>query len=355
MPGVRGGEMKTDTLASLFAEMQNVRTDMAGLKELMDVPLCNVDSKMGLNMRSDVNTLLERIDAIWNEVKGEVEGMRAQATRLQVQLGNLQRAEEDEDSSKEERKTQLKRILHPSAGEKKMKRARQRLPQLPADVVLRVLKHTSVPDIGNSRKVCRMWRQVIDTHDLELWKDRCHELGMFPPEGTDTVLGRSARRTRLRIDTVRKEESNGDVRRKLVNVYKEHYETWIRHICRRCQPSGLRCLNTCCTHPSDFKWLDLNFCMKILNNPSFIVCFGGWEMHNFGTTQVGFELIDERTPDSLVSRRADAYEDAAMTVIRKDIFVQVDALKDSIVKQWSEFIVDELCPNHFHPAVNYHK
>lgn len=200
---------------------------------------------------------------------------------------------------------------------------RQRLPEFTADIVVRVLEYSCVPDIGKWRLVCRMWRNAIDGNSVRLWKTRCISLGFFPPEGTDTVLGRSDDRTRLRIETLAKEDAEKDVRRELMQVYRNHYLTWVWHICfwNSCHPTNLRHLKSCCSNASDLKWMNLKSCISYLSDE---LEFNVWKVRDLPND---LRLIDEAS-DSFVSlARLREYEDDYALEQREDIYVLHDKIE----------------------------
>lgn len=106
------------------------------------------------------------------------------------------------------------------------KRMRLRLVQLPKDVVGRILRHVSVPDIRSSQLVCTTWRRAVVANAVELWKTRCKAMEFLPPAGTDTVLRRSAARLRLYIDKacryVKRRGTEKHLAQKKADLYSPH-------------------------------------------------------------------------------------------------------------------------------------
>lgn len=102
------------------------------------------------------------------------------------------------------------------------KRQRLALPQLPDDVVVRIMHHTCVPVVNQSRQVCRCWRRAIDGHSTELWESFIKGLGLLPEEGNDTVLGRSADLLRSRSNKVRRDAKEKNTARKEEQLYSQY-------------------------------------------------------------------------------------------------------------------------------------
>lgn len=229
--------MKIGLLVKFSAEMQSVRADVAALKKNVDTTNFDGDSSTLPLTQMQVTPLQKRLEEARKSFKKEFERLQGEVTML------LRRAERND------------RFERPA------KRVRQRLPKLPEDVIVRILSHVSVPDIRNSQLVCRTWRHAINKHALELWETRCNALGLFPPEGTDTVLGRGASRTRNRLNSIQKEASK-TMGQHRPSLYRRHYMKWAGHICRRCQPTNLCSLQSFCPHPNKFKWIN-NECFEI--------------------------------------------------------------------------------------------
>lgn len=137
--------------------------------------------------------------------------------------------------------------------EEQARRLERTLPKLPEDVVVRVLMHAGVEDIGNSRLTCRMWRDAIDAHELELWQGRCNAYDLFPPVKTDTGMGIASDNFRLLVAKIRRDAPPDDMRRELTRAYRRHYWEWAPTCYRRiCDSRPV--MQACCADPSGLPW-----------------------------------------------------------------------------------------------------
>lgn len=220
MQGKRESNAKSDALATFLSDMAGVRADVRALYESLGECVDAVDSKVELGSLEELDSLQGRVKKLLTEVKTKVEGIRAGIAEMQ------------REDAVSESKGPRKRKLPSNVKEEIAKKNRQRLPQLPEDVLARVLGHIRVTDIKNSRLVCSMWQQTIDSNVLVLWEVRCNTMGLLPPEGTDSVLGRAASRFRSRIDRLRNKKQNKAARRKMKDLYRSYNFTSAFFICR---------------------------------------------------------------------------------------------------------------------------
>lgn len=162
-----------------------------------------------------------------------------------------------------------------------------------------------------------MWQKAIDGHELELWVSRDNALELFPSEGSDTVLGRAADRTRSRIDEIREYAQKEDIRRKLADVYRGHCLKWSSVICGSCHLSDLRSLKPCCIAPGDFRWVRMSGIRGYLR-PILFIALGQLKVMDFAAI-----AIVERASDSALSVPPDCeLKDIYNTeLVQEDIFV----------------------------------
>ena len=131
--------------------------------------------------------------------------------------------------------------------------------KLPCDVLIRVLQFVNVQDIGHARQVCKAWMNTIDEHAPELWISRCNALGLLPI-ATQTLLSAYADLTKARARAISRKISREDcsnspeLTAELARVYRAHYFTWLRHVCKFCEPLNLDSLCKHCTAPNVFEW-----------------------------------------------------------------------------------------------------
>ena len=142
------------------------------------------------------------------------------------------------------------------------KRSAGSIPTLQSDVLLNVFSRISVTDIGKSRLVCRAWQHCIDCNAPFLWKVRCNALGILTTQ-RDTVLGACVEETiaqaqrielALSIDGLSDKERFSQITN-LARIYRNHYFTWVRHVCRTCIPLDMCSLCEECTPPHTFEWI----------------------------------------------------------------------------------------------------
>lgn len=323
--------------------MQRLCEDFAALKSKMEERLSGLEFEGSTGILAEMSTFQEQLIVLSDPVKNQ---------------GTI--------SEKQVLGGQLKRQLPPADDERPAKLERHRDPQLPADVLVLVLKYLSVRDIGNARLSCRMWRDAIDQREAELWEARCNLLGLLPPEGTDTVLGRAANRARACIVKIRANASKDTCTRTRVKIratslyyceicsidcvsamslqshmkgkahrlktksivgftpaciYRKHYLTFASFISGICTPCDLGVLQPDHTAPSDFKWLRLSDCLWWLNN-TWPFANKLWSVMDFrhGSTVV----IDERAP---VPNRVlpDVFQGGQL---RKNVFVSYNDFSD---------------------------
>ncbi len=111
--------------------------------------------------------------------------------------------------------------------------------KLPSDVLIRILQYVSVEDIGHARQVCKDWMNTIDEHEPELWISRCNALRLLPI-ATQTLVCANADLTRARAHAISRKITSKDcsnspeLTRKLARVYRTHYFTRVRHVCKIC-------------------------------------------------------------------------------------------------------------------------
>ena len=127
---------------------------------------------------------------------------------------------------------------------------------------VRIFMHLSSCDVRNVRQVQKSWKEMTDGISLSLRKERCNQL-MLLPNNSKTVLGLCATETRDEANSIdrllygRGLTGAAWMKRinQLANTYRNHYRTWIKHICRFCAPCDLKSVRAKCTLPGTFKWV----------------------------------------------------------------------------------------------------
>lgn len=208
-------------------------------------------------------------------------------TKVETKVEDI-RAEVQSEDGESEWKRPGKRNQVSNVEEQTTKRIREELPQLPNDVLVRVIGYASVIDIINSRLVCRQWRKG-------LWEVRCNTMGLLPPDGNDSVLHRAANNFGSRIHKLRNQKKTKGVSRRMKQLYGSYYFTWAFFNCKCCRLSNLHSLLPCFTKPCDVKWIDLNCSVKFLNE---LLDFEEWTQRDLKDVHVA---VDMRKPKMVVS------------------------------------------------------
>lgn len=281
---------KSNILDSMFSEMRGVFADLDELKKRM---VGAGESEMASVIEALVRGLQERVDRNCAKVKTEVKGMRDE---LRNQLDAIRNRalgqEETRRSDVSKLCLSLKRTLPANSDDRPLKRICQKVPQMPEDVIPLVLKHLSVPDIRNSRLVCRSWQRAVGMQADRLLEACCEEMGLLPPEGTNTVLGRAAAVIRTCIASIREEASSEEVTRLVTRLYRRYYFTWARFVCKSYHR---RSVKWCCEDPTNFEWVSLGNCKSFLNH--YLNLCVGMQRHVLRD----LVFVDVPEPDSIVS------------------------------------------------------
>lgn len=128
------------------------------------------------------------------------------------------------------------------------------LPTLQNDVLAFIFSFLGRADIQKARTVCRTWRNVVDLNEAELWRARCDALDLLPKSGRG-VLNTCANETLAHVESA----SN---RVEKAKVYRQHFLTWVPHVCRFCEPVDWSVACRRCTRPKQFRWVKWNPCFS---------------------------------------------------------------------------------------------
>ncbi len=105
-----------------------------------------------------------------------------------------------------------------------------RLPQLPGDVVGRIVRHLGVRGLGRAAQVCRTWRDAVDANGAELWRAHCQRIGAHTPAGDVRQLAQERQEAADRGDS----RAAAGARRRLAQVYRLAYFTKRHSVCAHC-------------------------------------------------------------------------------------------------------------------------